>query len=67
MDCHPELVATSCNRFSVLSTFKFYTYSRYREAGTAVGQGGNKRVEGNGSLQKNNRYQLCLFLCSNNV
>jgi len=41
-----------------------FKYIETRDAGAAVGQGGNKRVECSGNLKK---CQLFLFLFSNNV
>jgi len=39
-----------------------------RDTGTAVGQGGSKRVEGNGNLYKTNKsLPICLLLFSNNI
>jgi len=66
LDCHSGLVATSCNRFSVLSTFKFSTEIQGRGKSGRAG-GAIKELKAMEACKKHtNRYQLCLVLRSNN-
>jgi len=60
---------TSYSRLQTNVLAKFVdTTCIFMDAGTTVGQGSSKNVEGNGNLQKTkNRHQSCFFLFINNV